>query len=386
MYSPVKSLSKADKIAAVKQQKKQQLAVLLVNKFRNKFNVMTTTELDIDRHIVQEVQRLLEGGSTQQLALQKLDQQLAAEIKQMRANPRNNDKKSGVASKPTERHENPEETMMGRISAPVEDARSNRSHGSVARSNNVRSQTVGASPIYKPTIAKPNPFNEGQQMMFEDPSAALNLSEDKWNEIVQENARKYEAGKREAKARALEKAKKFQEDQLKQASIKQQILAKQKEDERAEFNRIGLKASDIYYVNEDRKAAANAALKGGAREVAEKLRQDHMHQLDEKQKLMRQEAVARREQLEKLKAEDLAEKERRAAKKQQLRAIQDADYAAKHEFKNRNSKLQTGVADFGDHNVLSYVYTNKEHKSYKLRQRNEHLIGLMADQFQVQDR
>ena len=59
---------------------------------------------------------------------------------------------------------------------------------------------------------------------------------------------------------------------------------------------------------------------------------------------------------------------------------------AKKDFKNRNSVMQSGVADFGDHNVLSYVYTDKEHKSYKLRQKNDHWIGLMADQFQVQDR
>ena len=51
--------------------------------------------------------------------------------------------------------------------------------------------------------------------MYEDPSAALNLSEDKWNEIVQENFKKYEAGQREAKAKAFERNRKIQEEQLK---------------------------------------------------------------------------------------------------------------------------------------------------------------------------
>lgn len=46
-------------------------------------------------------------------------------------------------------------------------------------------------------------------MIFEDPSNALNLSEEKWNQIVQENYKKYEAGERDAKAKRLEKAKKF---------------------------------------------------------------------------------------------------------------------------------------------------------------------------------
>ena len=95
----------------------------------------------------------MEGGSTQQLALQKLDQQLAAEVKQMRANPKPTDRKSGIASKPSDRHENPEEMVIGRISQPAEDARSNRSRGSlVAKSTGARSQTVGAYPLAQPTM------------------------------------------------------------------------------------------------------------------------------------------------------------------------------------------------------------------------------------------
>lgn len=61
MYSPVKSggtarLTDRDKI---KEQKKQQLALLLVNKFRNKFNVITTSEQKVDQYIIREVQHLL---------------------------------------------------------------------------------------------------------------------------------------------------------------------------------------------------------------------------------------------------------------------------------------------------------------------------------------
>ena len=145
-------------------------------------------------------------------------------------------------------------------------------------------------------------------MLYEDPSAALNLSEDKWNEIVQENFKKYEAGQREAKAKAFERNRKIQEEQLKQASIKQQMLAKARVAEREEFNVKGIKASDIYYINEDRKAAASAALKGGAREVAEKLRADHAKMLEDKSMRMKEDARARVEALEKLKAEDEAEK------------------------------------------------------------------------------
>lgn len=133
--------------------------MLLVNKFRNKFNVITTTELDIDRHIVQEVQKMLDGGQTQQLALQKLDQQLAADIKKLRASPKAVEKvASAVASKPSERLENPDEIpVMGRISHVPEDAKSGRSYVSNARSQGMRSQTVGIPPNTYKTV---NPFNE----------------------------------------------------------------------------------------------------------------------------------------------------------------------------------------------------------------------------------
>ena len=41
----------------------------------------------------------------------------------------------------------------------------------------------------------PNPFDNSKAVLYEDPSAALNLSEDKWNAIVQENRKKFEDDK-----------------------------------------------------------------------------------------------------------------------------------------------------------------------------------------------
>ena len=72
MYSPVKS-NKEVQMNAVKTQKRNQLAVLLVNKFRNKFNISTTVETEIDAHVVAEVQKLLFSGSAKQAALRALD-------------------------------------------------------------------------------------------------------------------------------------------------------------------------------------------------------------------------------------------------------------------------------------------------------------------------
>ena len=68
--------------------------------------------------------------------------------------------------------------------------------------------------------------------------------------------------------------------------------------------------------------------------------------------------------MEKLKAEDEAERAKRMQKKADLRKIMDEDFASKQKFKDRHSQLQARTSDFSDNNVLSYVYTTKEHKSY----------------------
>ena len=71
-----------------KEQKKQQLALLLVNKFRNKFNVITTSEAKIDQHIIAQVQALLAcKDQASQNGLKSLDIRLGQEIKKMREAP-----------------------------------------------------------------------------------------------------------------------------------------------------------------------------------------------------------------------------------------------------------------------------------------------------------
>ena len=54
-----------------------------------------------------------------------------------------------------------------------------------------------------------------------------------------------------------------------------------------------MKASDVYYINEDKKAAKMASLKGGARGVAEDLRRKQVASLDQKHRRMKEDADAR---------------------------------------------------------------------------------------------
>lgn len=48
------------------------------------------------------------------------------------------------------------------------------------------------------------PFRESR-LFFEDPAEKLVLSDEQWNDIVQENKKKFELDKVEAKKRLLEK-------------------------------------------------------------------------------------------------------------------------------------------------------------------------------------
>ena len=100
-----------------------------------------------------------------------------------------------------------------------------------------------------------------------------------------------------------------------------------------------MKASDVYYVNEDKKAAKMASLKGGAREVAEDLKRKQLASLDQKHRRMKEDADARLNQMEKIRAEDEAEKHRRMQKKMELRKIMDEDFANKQKFRDRHSQL-----------------------------------------------
>ena len=84
MYSPQQKTSKEMQRQLIKEQKKQQLAVLLVNKFRNKFGVGGIKEADIDKIIKDEIQILLNKGSTCEADLNALDKKLDGLIKKMR--------------------------------------------------------------------------------------------------------------------------------------------------------------------------------------------------------------------------------------------------------------------------------------------------------------
>tara|TARA_B110000285_G_C15044255_1_gene573430 strand:- start:984 stop:1241 length:258 start_codon:yes stop_codon:yes gene_type:complete len=68
----------------IKEQKKLQLSTLLVNKFRNKFNVIGHKEGIIDKMIRDEILIMFDEGTTSEAALNKLDRKLEYMIKKAR--------------------------------------------------------------------------------------------------------------------------------------------------------------------------------------------------------------------------------------------------------------------------------------------------------------
>ena len=106
-----------------------------------------------------------------------------------------------------------------------DDARSQRSAASAAMARSMSSGAAGRmlqsldnvnplqGSISKPVQRGPNTL-EGK-LIFEDPSAVLNLTDDRWNEIVQENLKKFEADKVNQKNAKFAKNKVVQEQQMK---------------------------------------------------------------------------------------------------------------------------------------------------------------------------
>lgn len=75
--------------------KREQLANLLVNKFRNKYNVNSAKDAKIDAIIQKEVSSLLQGGHATEANLFKLDSKLETLINEARVGA--DDQKSQVS-------------------------------------------------------------------------------------------------------------------------------------------------------------------------------------------------------------------------------------------------------------------------------------------------
>ena len=71
------------------------------------------------------------------------------------------------------------------------------------------SKSVNASNGFSKTIDQ---ANKSKYLVYEDPAASLNVSEEKWNAIVQENLRKFKEDRDKVRLDKIARAKAIQEE------------------------------------------------------------------------------------------------------------------------------------------------------------------------------
>lgn len=121
-----------------------------------------------------------------------------------------------------------------------------------ARSNNRNSKgfdhlsKAGESMIAGQQVRR---INQNKLLVYEDPALALNLSDDKWNDIVQQNLKNFNEEKRVAKENARINNLKVYEEQKRQMAEKTHKSSIEKNSEMDYFRNVGVRASDVFYVN-----------------------------------------------------------------------------------------------------------------------------------------
>ena len=264
----------------IKAQKKNQLALLLTNKFRNKFAISPLKEQALDKIIRDEIDKLLADGTATESKLTALDKKLEYLIKQARNAPKD--------------LPNPEQAYGTSLTKIDGDA---RSEGQKSMRASV-TKSMGASPA--------NAYET--RVVYEDPAAALNLTDKKWNSIVENNLKAFNEEKVRVKEERLAKNKRVQEEQRKQIAEKQRLLRMERDQERDHFNTVGINSSDVYYVNHDKKEKQIAQLKGGSKIVAADLNNKYSDGIHFRNQKMKLEAEERKKIQSMLLQEDEANK------------------------------------------------------------------------------
>ena len=105
--------------------------------------------------------------------------------------------------------------------------------------------------MLKPQSTK-NDILKGGKVYYEDPAQALNVSDEKWNLIVQENLKKHKENEEKVKKDKFMRNKIIQDEQRKQVVIRKAKDDALKKKEMDDFNNFGVNSSDVYYINHDK--------------------------------------------------------------------------------------------------------------------------------------
>ena len=156
--------------------------------------------------------------------------------------------------------------------------------------------------------------------------------------------------------------------------------------EQEHFKNVGMNASNIYYVNQDKKDKERKDMRGGSKDLGEQLRIKIQDNLKDRQDRMREAAERRANELmefqeiERKRAEDLI------MKKKKLREMQQYDQLTRWNYRNRESELNNTIKDFGDKNIMSQVFEKKNNRSLEYDQKKEAAIGKIMQNFSMETR
>lgn len=174
-----------------KMQKQEQLMQLLVNKFRNKFRVSMSDQAEIDSIIKYNVATLITSGNMTEKNLRELDVKLEKEIQEYKQRA-HQDKSS-------------------RRQGSVKEADKNSSAGGYKRIEQASQRSQHASQHSQRSLGEKNSrLGLSGQHVIKNTGKSLQIGDDEWNNLVQQNLAKFNKEKeqvkkeREAKNRALQ--------------------------------------------------------------------------------------------------------------------------------------------------------------------------------------
>ena len=224
---------------------KENLKHLLITKFVNKFGV-NEGELELRVMIAREVEDLLSRGAATEAALNKLDRKLETSI---------------YASRDRLNEPTPSEKSVTPFMRPSGDAMSMKS----GRSHLSRS-------IAPPSARSSFNTARASQIVYHcDRAATMIPSDEQWKSII-ENGIKDQQLKDAAKIKArLDKSKAVQAEQLKQMTLKQNLVKKERDDFKAAFLQNGTSAYDKFYAFQDKHQEEASKIKTEAKRNANSL-------------------------------------------------------------------------------------------------------------------
>ena len=161
-------------------------------------------------------------------------------------------------------------------------------------------------------------------------------------------------------------------------ALKKELETKRRLDDRKFFQEVGVKSSDVYYVNDDKVEKRKQSLRGGAREVANMLNEEINQGKNNYMKTMTEQAAKRLEELEKMKQDEISGRNQKQDDKKKLLEIQREDQSLKNADRANYKKMAQSVS-FENSNVLSYVFEQKEHKALRYNRRIESIYNHYSD-------